>query len=449
MTNRYEEFFYTDDEVFLSKHNYTINRRLGEGSYAKVKRAFSEKIQKQVALKIINRRKAPKDYIEKFLPRELQILQRVDHPNVAKMYEILEHEYKIYIALEYAGHGDLLDYIKLNGMLPDVKCRTMFGQLCRAITYLHSHHIAHRDLKCENLLLDATNNIKVTDFGFGRFFHEPTDLFSTFCGSLAYAAPEIIQGISYCAVHHDVWAMGVILYIMVTSEMPFDDSDPAKLLKQQLKNHVYFHHKSRISSLVMDLIQHILDINVHRRYTLPQITIHPWLTPDAAGPGSSGGLTDGHSHHQQFLSSQGPKSADHLHCQESSASNTTAVELRRAPHAAVVPNSQDLPDEAGVMTTGGGPPGGEKTVDVASSSVLGMGTLTNLRGAITPEHYGSTVMEDVKGKRHMGSGHPPPPPPPPSHPPRAHNGNGKSNESRPSTHDHDPVMNDDVLIAMV
>ncbi|KAL8568269.1 hypothetical protein ACOMHN_040842 [Nucella lapillus] len=215
--------------------------------------------------------------------------------------------------MEYAGHGDLLDYIKLHGVLPEPKARTMYHQMCQAVNYLHSNHIAHRDLKCENLLLDTDNNIKVTDFGFARFFGDITDLCSTYCGSMAYAAPEIVQGISYHAPQHDIWALGVVLFIMLCAEMPFDDSDPHQMLRDQLQGNLRFPNKTTMSLVARDLIENILQVNVSGRYTLIQIFQHPWMNTEGTSttlsgiPVSGGTSIDGH----ESVFRQGAHSRDH------------------------------------------------------------------------------------------------------------------------------------------
>ncbi|XP_059148031.1 testis-specific serine/threonine-protein kinase 1-like [Physella acuta] len=275
-----KEFATSDDEVYLKKLGYSIGTTIGEGSYAKVKSAYSEKLQKRVAMKIINRRSAPKDFKEKFLPRELKCMKAVNHINVIKLYEIIEFEQKVYIVMEHAGHGDLLEYIKLRGAIPEDRSRVMFRQIVDAVSYLHGIQIAHRDLKCENLLLDYQNNIKVSDFGFSRYFEEPA-ISKTFCGSAAYAAPEILQGIPYYIPLHDIWAMGVILYIMVCASMPYDDSNVKKMIRDQLEKKVSFSKSKPVSREAKDLICHILEVNVKRRYTLANILAHPWMNPDA------------------------------------------------------------------------------------------------------------------------------------------------------------------------
>ncbi|XP_050405882.1 testis-specific serine/threonine-protein kinase 1 [Patella vulgata] len=259
-----KEIVMSEDESELKKHGYSLGSTLGEGSYAKVKAAFSEKLQKRVAIKIINRKRAPKDFREKFLPRELKILASIKNVNCVQMHEIIELNNKIFIVMEHAGHGDLLEYIKLRGAIPEDRSKILFRQIVEGVDYLHKHHMAHRDLKCENLLLDNSNNIKLSDFGFSRFF-DSGDMSRTFCGSAAYAAPEILQGITYHIPLHDVWSMGVILYIMVCASMPYDDSNIKRMIRDQLERKVGFSKSKKISHECKDLIHKILEVNVKKQ----------------------------------------------------------------------------------------------------------------------------------------------------------------------------------------
>ncbi|XP_060062894.1 testis-specific serine/threonine-protein kinase 1-like [Ylistrum balloti] len=265
-----------DEVAELKKSGYALGALLGEGSYAKVKSAYSSKINARVAVKIINKKKAPKDFREKFLPRELDIIQVVDHPNVVKLYEIIEFNGKVFIMMEYAGHGDLLEYIKLRGALQEDRAQVMFTQIVNAMTYLHERKIVHRDMKCENLLLDCMNNIKISDFGFARCF-EPSDVSKTFCGSAAYAAPEVLQGIPYHLPSHDVWSMGIILYIMVCASMPYDDSNIKKMVSQQLEKRIGFSKGKKLSVNVKDLIYKLLEVNVKKRPNVFAIKDHPFI----------------------------------------------------------------------------------------------------------------------------------------------------------------------------
>lgn len=168
------------DEMELARFGLRLGSTLGTGTYAKVKSAFSEQLNQKVAIKIINRRKAPLDFQRHFLPRELSILQQISHEHIVQVYDLFSYGSKICIVMELAK-TDLLDYIKLVGRLTEDKARKMFMQLITAVDYLHQRNIVHRrssercpnrfgvclagDLKCENVLLDRNFDVKLSDFG--------------------------------------------------------------------------------------------------------------------------------------------------------------------------------------------------------------------------------------------------------------------------------------------
>ncbi|NXV73150.1 TSSK1 kinase, partial [Atlantisia rogersi] len=219
----------------LEKKGYRLSNTLGEGSYGKVKCAYCNRMKCNVAIKIIDKKKTPQDFLEKFLPREIQALKRLSHPSIIKTYEIFETSAgKVYIVMELGKKGDLLDYIKSTGAMQEDIARIKFHQLASAIKHCHDSDFAHRDLKCENILLDDDLNIKLSDFGFSKLLSWDENgrpvLSKTFCGSAAYAAPEVLQGIPCDPRISDIWSLGVILYTMVYALMPFDDSNIKKMI---------------------------------------------------------------------------------------------------------------------------------------------------------------------------------------------------------------------------
>ena len=152
---------------------------------------------------------------------------------MVQTFEIISINHKVYIALEWAGRGDLLAYVRLKGALREGETRRLFGEMCAGMDYLHKMEIVHRDLKCENILLCTNNQIKIADFGFARIL-AANELSRTFCGSAAYAAPELLQGLPYQGPKVDIWSLGVILYIMICSSMPFRDTNIKTLLSDQV-----------------------------------------------------------------------------------------------------------------------------------------------------------------------------------------------------------------------
>ncbi|XP_066565431.1 testis-specific serine/threonine-protein kinase 1-like [Amia ocellicauda] len=273
--------FATLDAMVLWKKGYKLGRTLGQGSYAKVKSAYSACLKTHVAVKILNQKKTPTDILEKFLPRELNILPIVHHPNIVKTFDIFETVFgKVYMIMELCVQGDLMDYIMVHGALAEDFSRDLFCQLSLAIKYLHDQDIVHRDLKCENLLLDKDLNLKVSDFGFSRrcaYEEDEIQLSKTFCGTRAYEAPEVLEGIPYNPKLGDVWNMGVVLFIMVCGCMPYDDSNIKKMVQMQRARRADFPKTKHLAPDCKDLICRMLNPDVARRIEVDDILDHAWL----------------------------------------------------------------------------------------------------------------------------------------------------------------------------
>ncbi|CAJ0564778.1 unnamed protein product, partial [Mesorhabditis spiculigera] len=224
-----------------------IGRYIGSGSYSKVYCAVNPE-KMEIALKVIEM-KAKSDYIQRFLPREVEIVRRLNHPNIARIYKVyfLEGPKVTVFEGEFCANGDLLDRIKRNKQLTEVEARPFFRQLIEAMKYLEAHDIVHRDLKCENVFLDRFDNVKLGDFGFSRVLKkgEKSD---TFCGSKIYVAPEILRGQKYGGNAVDIWSMGIVLYIMVTGVMPYDEGNLQKMVERQMTHMVRLDYNEMITS---------------------------------------------------------------------------------------------------------------------------------------------------------------------------------------------------------
>ena len=256
----------------LNAGGYVLGKTLGTGTYGKVKYAHSLRLKCPVAVKIVSR-KVAKDVHLKFLPRELDALRCLRHRNIIQLVDVLETQEHMYIVMELAEGGDLLDYINKKRFLSDDDAKALFHDLVDGLLECHRLNFVHRDLKCENMLLSKNFRLKITDFGFARRFSE-TQKLQTYCGSYAYAAPEIIIGEPYFGPTADIWSSGVILYAMVCGKLPFKDKD-TKTLLSDVANKLYF--PSRISEQCRDLIKGILRFNPKDRLTLENIKAHPWM----------------------------------------------------------------------------------------------------------------------------------------------------------------------------
>uniref|UniRef100_A0A8C7J8I2 non-specific serine/threonine protein kinase n=1 Tax=Oncorhynchus kisutch TaxID=8019 RepID=A0A8C7J8I2_ONCKI len=206
--------------------------------------------------------------------REVRIMKLLNHPNIVKLFEVIETERTLYLVMEYASGGEVFDYLVAHGRMKEKEARAKFRQIVSAVQYCHQKHIVHRDLKAENLLLDADMNIKIADFGFSNEFTMGNKL-DTFCGSPPYAAPELFQGKKYDGPEVDVWSLGVILYTLVSGSLPFDGQNLKELRERVLRG------KYRIpfymSTDCENLLKRFLVLNPAKRGTFEQIMKDRWI----------------------------------------------------------------------------------------------------------------------------------------------------------------------------
>ncbi|XP_057323538.1 serine/threonine-protein kinase MARK2-like isoform X2 [Microplitis mediator] len=221
----------TSEEPHIGK--YKLLKTIGKGNFAKVKLAKHIPTGKEVAIKIIDKTQLNPGSLQKLF-REVRIMKMLDHPNIVKLFQVIETEKTLYLVMEYASGGEVFDYLVLHGRMKEKEARAKFRQIVSAVQYCHQKKIIHRDLKAENLLLDSEMNIKIADFGFSNEF-TPGNKLDTFCGSPPYAAPELFQGKKYDGPEVDVWSLGVILYTLVSGSLPFDGSTLRELRERVLR----------------------------------------------------------------------------------------------------------------------------------------------------------------------------------------------------------------------
>lgn len=264
--------------TILEEHGYKLIEKIGSGSFAKVNTAMSEKERRIVAIKIVSKSRAPHDFLTKFLPREIDVVRGLDHNNIIRYYRCIETTRRVYIVMQYAGNGSLLEMIRKRSQIPEEEAKSIYRQLISAISYCHSKGIVHRDIKCENLLFDSNNVLKIIDFGFGRHYDSqlPRKMSETYCGSYAYACPAILRGEPYDPRHADVWASGVVLYAMIFGRLPFDDGSITKLVRQVFEK-INFTTKrlQPVSDTCKACIQRILSPN--NKANFRRIKEDPWL----------------------------------------------------------------------------------------------------------------------------------------------------------------------------
>ncbi|CAH2008396.1 unnamed protein product [Acanthoscelides obtectus] len=269
----------------LKNFGYEAGKVLGTGTYSKVY-VVTDQTRKKLACKVVRKKDAGDAFITKFLPRELKIVANIKHPNIVQVYQVIDTKQSVYMLMDFCEKGDLLEYIRMHGPFAVEKCKSIFKQVVDAVHYLHNLDVAHRDIKCENVFLTQKGSAKLGDFGFSRYCKDKAgeDLMSnTFCGSKAYAAPEILRGQFYDPKKYDIWSLGVVLYVMLTATMPFDDTRPKQMLKSQLSNSI-----KRVTAFwddcpknVKDLQVALLEQDVKQRIDIANVVEHSWFKGDA------------------------------------------------------------------------------------------------------------------------------------------------------------------------
>ncbi|XP_034722877.1 MAP/microtubule affinity-regulating kinase 4 isoform X1 [Etheostoma cragini] len=253
--------------------NYRLLKTIGKGNFAKVKLARHILTGREVAIKIIDKTQLNPTSLQKLF-REVRIMKTLNHPNIVKLFEVIETEKTLYLIMEYASGGEVFDYLVAHGRMKEKEARAKFRQIVSAVHYCHLKNIVHRDLKAENLLLDADSNIKIADFGFSNEFIAGSKL-DTFCGSPPYAAPELFQGKKYDGPEVDIWSLGVILYTLVSGSLPFDGQNLKELRERVLrgKYRVPFY----MSTDCEGILRRFLVLNPAKRCSLDQIMKDKWI----------------------------------------------------------------------------------------------------------------------------------------------------------------------------
>jgi len=260
-------------------NKYSIGQIIGDGNFAVVRKCTDKFKNVEYALKIIDKSKCVGK--EQMIENEVAILRSVNHPNIIQLVSEYDTSSELFLVMELVKGGDLFDAISRSVKFPEADAQIMTQNLASALSYLHEQNIVHRDIKPENLLVevveDRVKTLKVADFGLAQRVDEPL---YTVCGTPTYVAPEILTETGY-GLEIDVWAMGVILYIMLCGFPPFvsANNNQEELFDDILSGQYSFPspYWDDVSELARDLIVHMLQQNPKLRYSAEDVLDHPWL----------------------------------------------------------------------------------------------------------------------------------------------------------------------------
>jgi len=253
---------------------YRLRGDLGSGNFAKVKLGYHCLVKEKVAVKILDKTKLD-EKTQRLLSREILSMEKLHHPNIIRIFEVLETYSKIYMIVEYASSGELFHKILNEGKFSEAVAKTYFAQIITAISHMHARNIIHRDIKAENVFLNASGCVKIGDLGFSTMVESPEQQLNTFCGSPPYAAPELFKDDYYLGKFVDIWALGILLYFMVTGVMPFRADTVGKLKRKILEGSYTI--PDHVSEQCRFLISQILRPVPIDRCTMPEIMRSLWI----------------------------------------------------------------------------------------------------------------------------------------------------------------------------
>ncbi|XP_063905940.1 uncharacterized protein LOC135124645 isoform X3 [Zophobas morio] len=267
-------------------------RLLGKGNFARVEEAVHNILNVKVAVKIIDIKDIKEKYVVKNLHREARILSTLNHPCIASLFQTIQMDDNVYYLItELVSGGDLCSFIigQRYGKLEERSARTFARQFASALAHMHSFGIVHRDLKMENVILNATQTqIKIVDFGLSNVWSSSNPL-RTHCGSPEYAAPELFVAGREYGPEVDLWSLGIIFYGMMVGQLPFvggrknqlSSQERRKKLVTQINRGLGSTQRQALAPLSPEfrmLLHKLLTADPTKRITIKELLIHPWLT---------------------------------------------------------------------------------------------------------------------------------------------------------------------------
>lgn len=292
--------------------DYVTTKTLGTGAFGTVMLAKKKHSETLYAIKSISKQSILRSQMGAQVKKEISIMKGLDHPNIVQIFEVLMSAGHLYIVMDFVSGGELYSKITRTGKLSDSECRRYVRQLCSALNYCHQKHVCHRDIKPQNILLDKDDNALLADFGFASIVkveeegedagrtdrtnstcsnvsnvsglscdstHSTSDRtmegssklmkqMSTMCGTMAYMAPEILNRDKYFGDKVDIWALGVVIYVLLVGFMPFKEEDATKAKYSIPKD---------VESDAADFVSNMLVLDPRERYSARHLLEHPWV----------------------------------------------------------------------------------------------------------------------------------------------------------------------------
>ena len=253
---------------------YSLRGTVGDGAFSVVKLVCHEETHQYYACKIVPKSRLNSESLHERFETEIRINQQMHHPGIVQLYELLQDQNNFYLIMEFCPNGELFQYIVDRNRLKEEEAKPFVRQILETLEYIHQMSVSHRDIKPENLLLSSSGQVKFSDFGLSRFIPS-NGLVDTPCGSPCYASPECISGKPYNGVTTDVWSVGVILYAMLTGQLPWTKRKQSELFAQ-IKRGEYM-IPNFLSDDCKSFIRGLMTVDCSKRMTIQEAFGHKWL----------------------------------------------------------------------------------------------------------------------------------------------------------------------------
>lgn len=256
---------------------YNIWSDIGKGTFATVRFGTHKTSGFPVAIKIYENSKLRVQIRQQSVKNEIKILKKLNHPNIVSLYEDVQGAQNQYLVMEYIKGASLLALVSKPSWkkLDETRCALIFSEIIAGLAYCHSKNVAHRDIKLENIMLDSTGQAKIIDFGFATMSSQMNKKTFLYCGTPNYMAPEIVRRERYPGESADVWAAGVLLFMMLTGKFPFGSSKEQQVFEKIIKNQVEY--PEGISVECRDLLKGMLEPCWKKRVTSEMVLKHGWV----------------------------------------------------------------------------------------------------------------------------------------------------------------------------
>lgn len=380
--------------------NYILHDKLGQGGFGCVMKGVHSETGEFAAIKFVPKSSFKQISDLQRVYQEIQALRNLHHPNVVRIIDVADHPDNVCFIMEFAPGGELRAYVERHCFLSEEEARQFFKQIVRAIHYVHSKKIIHRDLKLENILLDAQNRCKIVDFGLSDYVSSQ-ERTVTDAGTEAYLAPEVYSGSSAAADPYkiDVWGMGVILYALAHGKLPFSRPDVETCARLQADGGPHFNEG--LSEGYRRVVSAMLTPSPSKRTSVDEISLDPWVTQHRFAQ-CEGGLVP-------LDSDEDARGAD-MEEQASSSRPSSS-----APRATSSTSGRGGASDGRRSATGGG--SGAQAAATGGSAVAGRTPARGVRPGRTGDSLGSTLPVPAPAPgaaRRRGPSLGPPSPSPPS-----------------------------------